>query len=119
LQWIKDLDSDEFDVRETASMELTRCAEQAEVQLRKALGMVNSVEVQHRLEQIVGTLDAKVMPPERLQALRGLSVLEKLATPEAVAIVEKLAQGPENDWLTARAKQSLQRITLRKNDRPN
>jgi hypothetical protein len=116
VRWIADLGSDEFEVRERAAAELSRNARQAEALLRKALEAPPSAEAKKRLGEIVAKLDAKdlpLVPAERLQAMRGLSVLERAATPPAVAVIERLSNGPEGAWLTQQAKQALKRIQRR------
>src|SRR5262249_3974048 len=116
-RWIADLDSDEFAVRTRAAAELSRNARQAESLLRKALKAPASVETKRRLEQIVVRLDQRELPPERLQTQRGLGVLERVATPEALEAVEQLSKGPEGAWLTRQAKKSLDRMAPRKRER--
>jgi hypothetical protein len=70
--------------------------------------------MQRRLEELVARLDGRELPAERLQALRGLNLLERLATPEAVEVIEHLGQGREDAWLTAQAKKALKRFEMRK-----
>jgi RNA polymerase sigma factor (sigma-70 family) len=116
-RWIADLDSDEFAVRTRAAAELSRNARQAEPLLRKALEAPASAEAKRRLEQIVAGLDRRELSPERLQALRGLGVLERVATPEAAEAVERLTRGPEGAWLTKQARKALERMQPRKGER--
>lgn len=112
-QWIKELDAESFAAREKATAELGKLQDLAEVPLRRALESKPSLEVQRRIEDLLSALDGRVLPPERLQALRGLGVLEKAGTPEAREVLTKLTQGPPDDWLTREAKLSLERLQRR------
>jgi hypothetical protein len=110
LRWIGELDDDEFAVRDRAMTELGLCTEQARALMCKALEKPKSLEMQRRLEELVDRLDGRALPAHRLQALRGLNVLERLATPEAVDVIEHLAEGREDAWLTDQASKALKRL---------
>lgn len=106
-QLIADLDADAFTAREKAQKELEQLGMAAQPAIREALEKTRSVEAKMRLQRLIdGSKDA----PALLQAQRGLEVLVALKTPEARAVVEKLAGGPEKDWLTQAAKSALARM---------
>ena len=50
------------------------------------------------------------MSPKQLLTLRGLEVLEHIATPEAKQVLQKLAAGAPDARLTREAKAALQRL---------
>ena len=111
-RWIADLDSEEFNVRETASAELEKWGESAAGALRQALAKQPSAEVQHRIEVILkkqveawsGDL------PEQLRLLRALETLELCGTPEAKQVLQRLAQGAGDARLTEEARAALGRM---------
>jgi len=50
------------------------------------------------------------LSPKQLLTLRGLEVLEHIATPEAKQVLQKLAAGAPDARLTREAKAALQRL---------
>jgi RNA polymerase sigma factor (sigma-70 family) len=110
---LTNLDSDDFSLREQATHELKRLAELAEEDVRKALQARPSLEMRRRLEDIVANLKAPFPPPERLQSLRALEMLEHLGTPAARQVLERLSQGAPKAWLTREADASVQRLGRR------
>jgi RNA polymerase sigma factor (sigma-70 family) len=110
---IGDLDSDRFPVREQAAKELRDLGLAAEPALRAALRGRPSAEVRRRLEQLLGGLER-----ERLQTLRALEALELIGLAKARAVLEALAQGAPEAWLTQEAKASLGRLAGRPAARP-
>jgi WD40 repeat protein len=104
---IADLDSDEFRVREQASAELERLADQAEPALRAALRGSPSAEVRRRAEGLLARL---VSGEEQRVTSRALELLERLGTREAVALLETLAGGASAARQTREAKAALRRL---------
>jgi WD40 repeat protein len=98
-QLIRDLDSDQFTVREKASAELARLPE-AEPALRQALEASTSAERRRRLTRLV-----KNLAGQSLRVQRALEVLELMATPEAKHLLRSLARGAEA-WQSHQARQS-------------
>jgi hypothetical protein len=105
---LADLESDDFAVREKAAEELEKLGAAAEPALRKALKGQLSAESQRQTERLLEKLAD--LPPERLQALRALEVLEHLDTPESRQLLEKLAAGPADAYLTKEAKAITRRL---------
>ncbi|MGH7226650.1 MAG: hypothetical protein ACRELF_25825, partial [Gemmataceae bacterium] len=105
-----DLDSDSFSTREAATRDLTRLLYRAEPLLRRALDNKPSLEMRRRIEAIL----AKPRLPlaEDLRALRAIAVLERIGTPEARRILEKLAGGAVSPETRA-AQAALQRLKHR------
>jgi WD40 repeat protein len=114
---IADLDSENFDVREKAGLELERLEALAEAPLRKALSARPSPEVQRRAEALLGALSAGVAPTT-LRNIRVAAVLEYIDTPEARQLLETLARGTPEAGLTQETKASLERLSKRHSVKP-
>jgi RNA polymerase sigma factor (sigma-70 family) len=113
-QWIKDLDSDEFAVRQKATEELQKAGKLAEKPLRDALRGTPSLEARTRMTQLLEKLGGRTPPtPDERRSARVIDVLEEIATPEARAVLEKLAQGDARAEQTQLAKAALDRLSKR------
>jgi hypothetical protein len=110
-QLIKDLDSDEFQIREKAAAELLRQGAGAESALRRALDEPVSVEVQRRVQGILEKLAGTSMSPARLRELRVVEVLEQIGSADARAILSSLAGGASEARLTLDARAALRRLS--------
>jgi WD40 repeat protein len=106
------LDSDQFETREKAAKDLAKLAEQIEPALRKALEGKPSEEVQRRVKELLD-LPRAVPSGETLRTLRGIQVLERIATKEACEVLKKLGTGPETARETREAKEALERLFRR------
>jgi RNA polymerase sigma factor (sigma-70 family) len=104
------LDSDDFSTRQKAAEELDKQADAAASILKQILTKEKpSLEVRRRLQQILEKIDSK---PEVLRAVRAVEVLEWIATPDAVRLIDELAKGAADARLTretAAAKRRFQR----------
>lgn len=107
---VSDLDSDSFDRRETATRELSRGIV-AEAILDKELKNRPSLEKRRRLEAILEDFPKwREKNPELLRQFRAVWVLQQIGTPEARALLEKLATGAPSAALTHKAKDALQSL---------
>jgi hypothetical protein len=107
-QFVSNLESDTFQVREKATQDLTKLGEFAGPALRAALKGKPSLEAERR---IMGLLEGQLRwSPERLQAWRALAVLERANTSEAKTILEKLASGAPEARQTIEARAALLRL---------
>jgi RNA polymerase sigma factor (sigma-70 family) len=104
------LDDDDFEKRERATQELARLGEQAESALKKALKDTPSAEVRRRIEYLMERMQSSGESGERLKQARALEVLEAMGTPEARALLDELAKGAANAWLTREAKAARERF---------
>ncbi len=107
-QWIEDLGSDQFAVRQKGSGQLEKVGEPAYPALRSALEGKTSLETRRRLEQLLQRLEG--WTPERLRGRRALEVLEYIDTPQARKVLQGLAAGSPEARLTQEAKSALQRL---------
>jgi WD40 repeat protein len=107
---LRDLDADDFKVRERATAELSRDAEQVEGALREAQAGATA-EARRRLDLVLRGL--KGPSPERLRQLRSLEVLEWVGTPPARDALRSLAGGAPGTQLTRDAQAALRRLAGR------
>jgi len=114
-QWIADLDSEKFAVREKAASELEKLGEAALHAMRKTLDERPALETRRRLEQLIEKQERKEWSPspERLRICRALEVLERAGTAEAKDVLTTLASGAPGAWLTRDAKAALARLVQR------
>lgn len=110
---IGDLDHDEFQVREKASIDLAAEGELAAPAMAKALAGKVSVEARRRLEALMEKLDVADLSSPQLLALRGVEVLEQIGPP-AREVLEALAKGVPEARLTQEAKAALKRLKQRR-----
>jgi len=108
-QWIADLDSPKFAVRENATKELKKASDQAWPALQQVLTKQPTLELRNRALLLLGKQSDLVPVPERLHAIRSLELLERLQSPEARRLLETLAEGAPRAWLTEEVKAILGR----------
>jgi WD domain, G-beta repeat len=109
---IAELDSKSFQVREAAAAELANLAGTADLVLRDALGGKLSVEQGARLQRLLDG-PAVVRSAEDLRTLRAVETLERIGTPDAVAVLKKLAGGATKLRPTREAQAALDRLPER------
>jgi hypothetical protein len=112
-QYIADLDSDTFAVREKASRQLEDLGSAAVPALRQALEQNPSAEVRRRLVALLARPQALVTSSEVLRRLRAIQVLEQIASKEARGLLAELAGGAAHAAETVEAKASLERLARR------
>lgn len=110
---VRDLDSDEFQVRDRAFQTLAKRMRAVEPLVRAALRKTESVEVRSSLRRLLDLLDVNGIDPEQLRQLRALQILELINTAEARAHLGHLAQGRSGASFTEEAKSALDRLALR------
>jgi hypothetical protein len=108
-----DLASRDFKVRQKAARELEKLGEQAEPVLRTVLAGRPEPELRRRLEALLEKAAGPVRDHELLRSLRAVEVLEHIATPDAVQIVQRVAQSAPAARLTREAEAAVQRLTQR------
>lgn len=112
---IRELDDDNFAVREQASAELEKLGQAAAVALKLAITGDLSLEARRRAERVLERLKAPVLSPEQLRLQRAIEVLSTIDTPEARKLLEDLSRGKPSDWLTVEAKSALELLNKRAN----
>jgi WD40 repeat protein len=106
---LKELDHEQFKVREKVTAELLKLGEQLVPLLDKALADNPTVESLRRLEDLRGKLTAFVMAGDRLRAFRAVEVLERIGTSESRQVLQALADGAPGAQLTTSAQAALKR----------
>jgi RNA polymerase sigma factor (sigma-70 family) len=111
---VADLENGQFAVREAATRELVELGELGEPTLRRALQGRPSLELRQRVDGLLGqTLLAArgvVRSSEILRTLRAIQVLERVRSPEARAVLARLAEGAPAARVTREARAALERI---------
>jgi hypothetical protein len=107
---IKQLDDEEFKVRESAQNELIEIGGEYMDQLQAARDdEKTSEEARRRLKQVLERLPEG--PPESvIRNLWGIEILEQIGTPTAIETLSSIADGNPNSYITREAKASLQRL---------
>ncbi len=108
--WISDLDSDKFAVREAAQQALEQWGEVVAPALRKALQDKPSLESRKRMERLLAEMTTHIPSGEYLAMLRALTVLERIGTPAAQEVLERMVKGDPLDRRTRMAKSALRRL---------
>jgi hypothetical protein len=100
---VRDLDHDEFRRREAVSRQLREMGLEAEPILRKASASTNSVELRRRLDALLTQFKN-----ERTITLRAIPILATMESPEARALLERLASGSPDAEITREAKKVIE-----------
>jgi hypothetical protein len=113
-QLLDDVESTDLAKRTKAARELEKLADLAEAGLRQRLAASPPLEVQQRIEQLLEKLYGPMEDQERLRVWRAIEVLEQIGTPEARAILQKMATGAAESRTTREAQASLKRLSQRR-----
>jgi WD40 repeat protein len=112
-QWITDLDSKEFAVRQKATQALENLGKSAEPALQAAAHGKLSLETRRRIEQLLAKLARATPAREELQQLRAVASLEHIGTAAARQVLAGLTKGRTDALLTQDARASLERLDKR------
>ncbi len=117
---IRDLDSDQFAVRDQAFKELAELGERAAAACRQALANPPSPEVRRSLEMLVEKQEQPrwALSAERLRLLQALEAVELAGTAEARQLLRRLADGDKELFLTREATAVQQRLSRQAGRRP-
>jgi WD40 repeat protein len=107
---IADLDHERFQVREKARYRLEKLGELAAPALRESLKKGPTEEARRRMEKLLDALNGPVTRPDRLREVRAVEILERIGSPRARALLERLSRGTPAARLTREAKESLERL---------
>jgi RNA polymerase sigma factor (sigma-70 family) len=107
---IENLDSDSFAVRQEAFRQLQLLGPAAAPALRQTLEKKVPLEVRRRIEPLLDGLTHGPAPVEYLRTLRALAVLEHAGTADARRLLQELAGGAPEAWLTQEAQSSFGRM---------
>jgi WD40 repeat protein len=107
------LDSDEFSVRAQSRIQLNRWGTIAIPTLVEILQRKLPLETRKSVEIALERLRAGVVPPQELRLLRAIEVLERLQSPQALQLLESLAQGSEHAVACRESQATLSRLHQR------
>ncbi|MCI0378936.1 MAG: WD40 repeat domain-containing protein [Gemmataceae bacterium] len=111
-QQLRELDSENFNVRNAAFLELKKVAGQVEALLEEEHKQNTSLETRRRLESLLA--EARAPTPNRLRFLRGVEILELIGGDAATHILDTLANGAPAAGDTQEAMDARDRIRKRK-----
>jgi hypothetical protein len=109
-QWVADLESDRFAVRQEASANLVKAGEQAVPALQKVLASQPTIETRKRVEGLLDKLTGGVLTAEQLRLVRAVEALERMGTAEAREVLRGLAGGAAGALPTREARAALDRV---------
>jgi hypothetical protein len=111
---LKDLESNDFNVRQAATDELEKLGPLAVPALKKLLEGQPALETRQRVDKLLQRLETGAEPPaEQLRAIRAVRILEWLGDADARAILDKLAKGAPGARLTVDAQEAVERLSKR------
>lgn len=109
---LRDLDDEQWVRRNQAEQALLRLGKRIEPRLREELRRpLPSLELRRRIERIVGRFQEPVASPELLRELRAIQVLESVATPNALQLLQRLANGAADGTTTQASRVALERLS--------
>lgn len=109
-EWVANLDSENFDKRDSAYRSLEKIGAIAEAALSKARQGNASLEMRRRIDDLLDKIERGNLTVEDLQATRAVEVLERIGTPAARQLLATLAGGAPSAILSREARQALARL---------
>jgi hypothetical protein len=109
-RWLAELDSDDFATRQKATAELGKLQADWLPLFFEALRRAPSLEAERRIRRLLAEPHKARWSPDMLRRLRAVAVLERVATPEARAVLGALAKGAPEARLTQEAQSALRRL---------
>jgi hypothetical protein len=110
---VEQLNDAKYAVRQQAQVELEKLGDIALPVLEKVLDGKSSLEVRLRVEKMLLNMTA-APTPVWLQQMRALTVLTLIGDAEALALLETLAAGDPEAWLTRQAQAAQERLAATK-----
>jgi hypothetical protein len=103
---IRDLQQSDFNARKRAAAELRHCGELA----LPALLQAQENRFDDLTRKLIDKLAAQFPTAEQVRQTHALQILEAWNTPQARAVLERLAEGPTAAMLTREARKTLERM---------
>jgi WD40 repeat protein len=110
---VADLDSPNFQTRQTAEGQLEVLGKLAEPALREILVRPASLEVRRRIEKVLAKREVPALAPEVVRALRALEALECVGSPEARQGLEEVARQAPERYYREQARVAAERLSKR------
>lgn len=114
---LKNLDAEEFSVREAAVATLREVGRPGRPVLERALAAGPSAEVRRRLEEALEFIRSAPFDAEVLRQKRAIRVLELIGSEQARRLLEALSKGQDMAEQTRDARAAMERIKKRSADR--
>jgi WD40 repeat protein len=105
------LDSDRYKERQQASAELIKMGERVVPELDKVMAAKPALDLQRRVENLLERLAGPKLIGEQLRVFRAVEVLERIGTPEAREVLERLANGAPGAIVTSSSQAAIQRLS--------
>ncbi|MCI0683095.1 MAG: hypothetical protein L0Y71_13420 [Gemmataceae bacterium] len=110
LEFVKGLDDDDFERRDAAMKELRGEAFRFEPLLRDTVKLSSAGEIRNRVTFVLNGIKDQPTPAGVLSDVRGVELLEALATAGARKLLESLASGAAGARTTREAEAALKRL---------
>jgi len=107
---IRQLDDDDFDVRQKGSQELAKLGHSAVPHLKTALNKQPTPEVKQAIEVLLSSMNQIAFTNEQRRLQWAIMALELAGTLEARKILQEVAKGNAGAWLAREASASLKRL---------
>jgi hypothetical protein len=104
------LGSAKYKERLQAEAELFQLGDRVLPALHKALAAKPTLELRKRLEGLVDRLASWPLAKQQVRTIRAVEVLERIGTPEARELLQRLAQGAPGALTTTQAQVALGRL---------
>ena len=104
------LDSDKYKERQQASAELIKMGERVVPALDKLMASQPALDLQRRVEMLLERLAGPKLVGEQLRVFRAVEVLERVGSPEARELLERLAEGAPGALITTSCQTALERM---------
>lgn len=109
-QWINDLASSQFVLRNRANAALIKIGASIEPDLKVALQKATDVETKRRIESLIEHFAAHEWTTEEVRQARAVEIVEAVATKDARAALTRWAGGDPGAILTKQARVALARM---------
>ncbi len=108
--WLKDLDSERFEARDSAEQELGRLGDVIEGTIQRQLDGKPSAEAKRRLTRLLDRIPVLPEGAEAIRLQRALLVLEQIGSSKARQCLRGVAKGAADARLTHEARAALERL---------
>ena len=109
---LRELEHRRFAIRQRAEQALAQLGVVARPLLRRVLDDKPTLETRRRVERLLEALEEEKLSAAELRAWRAVGLLERMGTPQARRLLEKLAKGAAGAWQTEAAKGGLLRAGI-------
>lgn len=109
-QWIRELGSTNFALRNRANATLQKLGTAVEPDLRESVARAPDVETKRRIEELLDRIASQQLTTEELRDSRAVEVLEAIGTAEARTVLTRWSGGHPGAVLTRESRTALTRL---------